>query len=252
VAVTLQFLGYAGYLITTAAGTRVLIDPYLTGNPAAPFGPADLERVDLVLVTHNAYDHLGDTPEIVRRHGCPVICAKDVAHNLTEHLGVDRDLIRVTIWGLEMEVAGVVVHPVESHHWSFAVTPKGELLSGPAVGYIIEAAPDVRIYHPGDSAISYDMKLWGELYRPTVGLMVVAVPEGTLPHEECYRSGEMTVYEALLASQWLGLDHIVASHYVSPDNPSVKDFVRLAQVAAETRGSSPKVTVMQPGEVIDL
>ena len=248
----LQFLGIAGYLITTSEGRNVVIDPFLDDNPAAPFKSADLERVDLVLVTHNAFDHLGDAPKIIRQHRCPVVCAKDVAHNLTEVHGIDPGLIRATIWGLEMEVAGVVVHPVESHHWSFAVTPKGELLSGPAVGYIVEAAPDVRIYHPGDSAISYDMKLWGELYRPTVGLMVVAVPEGTLPHEECYRSGEMTVYEALLASQWLGLDHIVASHYVSPENASVKAFVRLAQVAAETRGWSPRVTVMQPGEVIDL
>jgi len=205
-----------------------------------------------VLITHNAPDHLGDAAEIVQRHRCPIVCAKDVAHYLTSVRGIDPDLMRVTIWGLAMEVAGIIIHPIESHHWSFAVTPKGELLSGPAVGYIVEAAPNVRIYHPGDSAITYDMKLWGELYRPTVGLMVVAVPEESIPHMECYRSGEMSVYEALLASQWLGLDHIVTSHYVSPDNPSVKDFVRLARVAAEMKGLSAKVTVMRPGDVIDL
>lgn len=250
--VKLQFLGVAGYLITTGVGANVVIDPFLDENPMAPFKSADLSRVDLLLVTHNAYDHLGDAPEIIRRHRCPVVCAKDVAHNLTEVHGIDPGLIRATIWGLEMDVAGVIVHPVESHHWSFAVTPKGELLSGPAVGYIVEAAPDVRIYHPGDSAISYDMKLWGELYRPTVGLMVVAVPEGTLPHEECYRSAEMTAHEALLASEWLGLDHIVASHYISPDNLSVQAFARLAQAAAAARELSPKVTIMRPGEVIDL
>jgi L-ascorbate metabolism protein UlaG (beta-lactamase superfamily) len=252
VGVTLQFLGYAGYLITTHEDKRILIDPYLDANPVAPFRSGDLERVDLVLVTHNAYDHFGDTPAILRRHRCPVVCAKDVAHTLTEVHGIDAELIRTTIWGLEMEVAGIVLHPVESHHWSFTVTPRGELLSGPALGYVVEAGPDVRIYHPGDSAISYDMKLWGELYRPTVGLMVVAVPEGSIPHEECYRSGEMTLHEALLASQWLGLDHIVASHYVRPENPSVQAFVRLATMTAEAGGPSPKVTVLRAGEVIDL
>ncbi len=251
-AVKLQFFGYAAYRILTSSGTNVVIDPYLNQNPVSPVKAADLDPVDLLLITHNAYDHLGDAPEIIRKHRCPVICAKDVAHNLTTVHGIDPDLIRVTIWGMEMEVAGVVVRPIESHHWSFAVTPDGQLISGPAMGFIVEAAPDVRIYHPGDTAITYDMKLWGELYRPTVGLMHVTLPENSLPHMECYRCGELTVYEALLASQWLGLSHIVASHYADPNSPDVQSFTALARSAAENKGLAAKVSVMRPGEVIDL
>lgn len=250
--VKLQFYGYAAYRIVTSAGKNVLIDPYLNHNPVSPIQAGDLDRVDLLLITHNAYDHFGDAPELIRRHHCPVICAKDVAHNLTSTYGIDPDLLRVTIWGMEMEVAGVPVRPVESHHWSFAVTPEGQLLSGPAMGFIVEAAPGVRIYHPGDTALTYDMKLWGELYKPTVGLMHVTLPEDSLPHMECYRCGELTPYEALLASQWLGLDHIIASHYADPESQDVKDFVQLTLNAAQTKGLAAKVTVMQPGEVIDL
>ena len=177
---TLRFLGTAGYELVSANGVRVLIDPYMDSNPACPLGWADLEPVDLVLVTHAAFDHMGEAAEILKRDKCPVICAKDVAHNLTLQ-GVDADQIRVTIWGLAMNVAGVSVHPIESHHWSFSVTPGGDLLSGPAMGFVIEAAPGVRLYHQGDSALSYDFRLWGELYRPTHGLMVVALPEARSP-----------------------------------------------------------------------
>jgi L-ascorbate metabolism protein UlaG (beta-lactamase superfamily) len=158
----------------------------------------------------------------------------------------------VTIWGLLMEVAGVRVRPVPSQHWSFAVSPRGELLSGPAMGFIIDAGPGVRIYHQGDSAITADMKLWGELYRPTVGLMVAALPEDSLPHFGCYQSGETTPYEALLASQWLGLDHVVASHYQYPSHPDVQRFAALAKAAAEAGGPPHRVTVMEPGETITL
>lgn len=251
-AVQLQFFGYAAYRITTANGKNVVIDPFLNQNPVSPVKAADLGPVDLLLITHNAYDHFGDAAEILRKHRCPVICAKDVAHNLTTVHGIDPDLIRVTIWGMEMEVAGVGIRPVESHHWSFGVTPGGELLSGPAMGYIVDAGEGARIYHPGDTAITYDMKLWGELYHPTVGLMHVTLPENSLPHMECYRCGELTVYEALLASQWLGLSHIVASHYADPQGQDVQDFTRLAADAVKAKGLSAKISVMTPGETITL
>jgi L-ascorbate metabolism protein UlaG (beta-lactamase superfamily) len=250
--VQIQFFGFSAYRITTSDGINVVVDPYLNDNPVSPIKAKDLDKVDLLLVTHNAYDHLGDSPEIIRQHKCPVVCAKDVVHALTTVHDIDPDLMRVTIWGFEMEVAGVRVRPIESHHWSFGVTPDGQFLSGPAMGFMIDAGPDVRIYHPGDTAITYDMKLWGELYQPTVGLMHVTLPAGSLPHMECYLCGELTVYEALLASQWLGLDHIITSHYADPESEDVKKFVELAKKADETSGWSAQVTVMKPGEVLEL
>lgn len=250
--VKLLFYGTAGYRIVTATGKTVLIDPYLDQNPACPIKSEEIEAADLILVTHLAYDHFGDTPAIVKRLRPLVVGAKDVVHALTAVHGLDADLMRVTIWGIQMEVAGVRIVPVPSQHWSFGVTPSGELLSGPAVGYIIDAGPGVRIYHQGDSAITGDMRLWGELYRPTVGLMVTALPEGGLPHMECYLSGETTAYQAFLASQWLGLEHVVASHYQSPDHPDVQAFVRLAASVAEANGYSPRISVLRPGDEIEL
>lgn len=252
VSVKIQYFGYAGYKIITASGKHVVVDPFLNDNAVAPFKADGLDRVDLLLVTHNAYDHLGDAPEILRKHNCPVVCAKDVVHTLTTVHGIDPDLMRVTIWGMLMEVEGVTLRSIESHHWSFGVTPDNQLISGPAMGFIIDAAPDVRIYHPGDTAITYDMKLWGELYKPTVGLMHVSLPEGSLPHMECYKCGELTVYEALLASQWLGLDHIIASHYVNPDSEDVRLFSELVEKSVASGAYRPKLSVMEPGEILEL
>ena len=251
----LQFFGVAAYSIVTAAGQHVVIDPFLDRNPYSSVKSADLEQVDLLLLTHNAFDHFGDAPEIIRKHRCPVVCAKDVMHHLVKYHAIDPDLFRVTIWGMVVEVAGVRVRPMESRHWSFATMPDGQLLSGPALGFIFDAAPGVRLYHPGDTALTTDMKLWGELYRPTVGLMHVSLPEGegvSLPHIECYKSGELTPQEAYLASQWLGLEHVIVSHYVDPNSVDVKDFLAVAQAQNRHDGLAPKVTVMRPSEVIAL
>ena len=96
------------------------------------------------------------------------------------------------------------------------------------------------------------MKLWGELYKPTVGLMHVMLPENSLPHMECYICGELTEYEAVLASQWLGLEHIVASHYVYADSEGVKSFLREAEKAKAKGELNAKITVVNPGEILVL
>lgn len=250
--VKIQFFGYAGYKIITESGKHLVIDPYLNDNPVAPFKADEFDQVDLLLITHNAYDHLGDAPEILRKYNCPVVCAKDVVHNLTTVHGIDPDLMRVSIWGMLMEVEGVSLRSIESHHWSFSVSPDNQLISGPAMGFIVDAAPDVRIYHPGDTAITYDMKMWAELYQPTVGLMHVSLPENSLPHMECYKCGELTVHEALLASQWLGLEHIIASHYIDPEAEDVRLFTELVTKSVEAGAYQPKISVMKPGEILEL
>jgi len=248
----LIFFGYAGYKIITPNNKHIVIDPFLTNNPAAPFTPAELEQVDLLLITHNAYDHFGDAPEIIERYKCPVVCALDVLHRLKTVHNIDPDLLRVTIWGMAMNVVGIPVRPIESHHWSFNITPDGDLLSGPAMGFIIETEPGVRIYHPGDTAITQDMKLWGELYKPTIGLMHVMLPENSLPHMENYLCGELTEEEVILASKWLQLKHIVASHYVSKDSPGVRSFIKKADIARKEGRLSAKVSVIDPGERLEL
>jgi L-ascorbate metabolism protein UlaG (beta-lactamase superfamily) len=251
--IQIQFFGVAGYKIVTADGRHVVIDPFLEGNPYCKTGVDDLERVDLLLLTHNAFDHLGEAPMVIEKYRPKVVCALDVLRNLTVNHGADPDLMRVTIWGMRMEVAGIRVTPVESRHWSFAKNPDGSLLSGPAMGFMLEAGDGQVIYHPGDTALFSDMVLLGKTFRPTIGLMHVSLPaeEGVaLPHPECYLSGELTPYEALQASEMLGLREVVTSHYVDPETQDVKDFLRLVSEQQARGAYAPEVTVLSPDETI--
>jgi hypothetical protein len=96
------------------------------------------------------------------------------------------------------------------------------------------------------------MKLWGELYKPTVGLMHIMLPENSLPHMECYKCGELTTYEAIRASQWLGLEHIIASHYIYADSGGVKLFMNEVAKAKSKGELKAKVTLLNPGQILDL
>jgi L-ascorbate metabolism protein UlaG (beta-lactamase superfamily) len=49
-------------------GKRLLMDPFFTGNPAAPIN-ADEPAADFILVSHGHGDHVGDAIAIAKRTG---------------------------------------------------------------------------------------------------------------------------------------------------------------------------------------
>jgi L-ascorbate metabolism protein UlaG (beta-lactamase superfamily) len=226
VSTQLTFWGAAGFEIE-GPRFRLVVDPFLSDNPAAPLAPEDVQRPDLILVSHAAPDHLGDTAEIARRTGAPVLCGGDVRRLLIDQ-GVPGDQVQATVWGLLTEVAGIVVRPVECHHWSMSTLSGGEPLSGVPLAFIVETEPGVRIYHYGDTAI-FDMRLIGELYRPTVGLIGCTQPREllvTVPGPGTYLTGELSPDEAARVAEMLGVEVALACHYLTP-NEDVDAFVRL-------------------------
>src|SRR2546425_1365482 len=75
---TLTFHGHACFLIE-ADGRRILIDPFLTGNPAADIGPDRLPKIDAVLLSHGHGDHLGDAIPIAKQHGATIVATFELA-----------------------------------------------------------------------------------------------------------------------------------------------------------------------------
>lgn len=214
----LRYLGAAGYEITGPA-QRILIDPFLTGNPTAACGPDDLATPDVILVTHAAFDHLGDTAAVARRTGAPVLC-DPVSRELLWEAGVARDQVMSTVMGLCVEVAGLRIRPLESRHWSQGTLADGRLLGGYPLAYLFETEPGVRIYHYADTAY-FDMRYIGELYRPTVALLGPTLPYEVLDHlvPPAFKlvSGELDGEEAARVAEMLGVELAVACHYIRPD-----------------------------------
>lgn len=222
----LTFLGAAGYEVVGPTH-RVLIDPFLSDSPRAPVQPDELEAPDVILVSHAAFDHYGDAAAIALRTGAPVVCDAAVRAMLMDE-GVSSDQIQATTWGIVVEVAGFVVRPVECHHWSSGTLSNGQVVVGNPMAFIFETEPGVRIYHYGDTCV-FDMRLIGELYRPTVGLLGCTVPRELLervPGPGTFLSGEMDADEAARTAEMLGLKVAVASHYLEPDE-EVERFLSL-------------------------
>lgn len=242
----IRFLGIAAFEITLPDGRIVLIDPYLDENPASPVKVADLEQVDLILVTHLAVDHLGEAAAVAQKFDCPVVCGPEVKYFLNCQ-GVDPGQIRTVPWHGQVNPLGIRVRSIPSVHASVRVAPDGQWLSGPPMGFILYAADDCRVYHSGDTAIFSDLKLIGELYQPTVGLMCACELEEeylTSIGLQDHYGNEMSGDEGALAAMWLGLEYAICCHFLSPDGqPDVEKFLAILN---HTEG--PKPVILWPGE----
>ena len=254
-AAKLRFFGVAAYELIDTAGRKILVDPFLDDCPGNPVTSDALEKVDLIVVSHAAFDHLGDTEKIARQHGGPVICGGEVKAYLMAK-GIPGAQIRATTWGIKVRVAGVDVQPVECHHWSQIKMPDGTFASGVPMAFVIELGGGHRFYHYGDTALFRDMKLQASLYRPTIGALGIANPleilhRNPMPGEML--TGELSPREGILAAQWLGLKTILPCHYINPDiNPDLAEFQKLhaeARARGEPIGES---VVLKPGDWLGL
>ena len=77
--ISITCLGHAAFEIVSAGGTDLLIDPFLTKNPATPAKSKDLARYhpSHILVTHSHGDHVGDAVELAEEFGVPARVKRD-------------------------------------------------------------------------------------------------------------------------------------------------------------------------------
>jgi L-ascorbate metabolism protein UlaG (beta-lactamase superfamily) len=250
----IRFFGVAAYELITSQGVHILLDPFLDENPGSPIKSEELEKIDLIVVSHAAFDHLGDTEVIARRTGAPVICGGEVKAYLVAK-GIPAQQIRATTWGIAVEVAGTRVQPLECHHWSQIQMPDGSFASGVPMAFIIHADDGVRFYHYGDTAIFSDLKLQAELYQPTIGCIGIANPIEILnrhPMPGRMLTAEMNPREGALAAQWLQLKTVLPCHFINPNCPEVAEFQEHLSAAKKSGTAVPDPVVMKPGDTITV
>jgi L-ascorbate metabolism protein UlaG (beta-lactamase superfamily) len=221
----IRFLGHACFELEHG-GTTVLIDPFLTGNPKAAVQAADLAP-DAILVTHGHGDHLGDTVDIARRTGAPVVAIVELAREIADALGGDHPVFDPNVGGtVTFDWGTVQLQPA----WHTGVSPSGTPHT-PA-GLLIEMG-DSRIYHLGDTALFSDLALPRRRGRLNVAL----VPIG----------GHYTMdrFDAVVAAEFVGADQIIPCHYdtfplIETDAHEFKNDVQEAGFG--------EVVVLEPGQ----
>lgn len=176
-------------------GKKVIIDPFLSGNPASGVSPGDLE-VDAVLLTHAHDDHFGDTVAIAKQNGCPVVAIFELAMHCGR-LGLNAHGMNT---GGSYSFDGFRVKYTQALHSSSLREGDQFLYAGPAAGILLTMG-DKTLFHAGDTDLYGDLKLIGERN---------AIDVAALPIGDNFTMGPD---DAAVAAQWLRTKQVIPVHY---------------------------------------
>lgn len=226
--IALTYYGHSCFGVK-AGDKTLLFDPFITPNGLAKGIDASKLRPDFILVSHGHADHLADAAAIAGRSGAMVISTYEVvvwlqgqgvgsAHPMNHGGARAFDFGRVKL------VSAI-------HSSSF---PDGSYAGNPC-GFVVET-PNGGFYYSGDTALTTDMKLVGEMHR---------LDFAVLPIGDNFTMGAV---DAARAAQWAGVKKAVGVHYDTfPPIQIDRDAARATFKASGLELLLPKI-----GETIEI
>jgi L-ascorbate metabolism protein UlaG (beta-lactamase superfamily) len=221
--VDIRFLGHACFELSDGS-SRILIDPFLSGNPKAAVKPDDVEPTH-ILLTHGHVDHVLDAAEIAKRTGAARVALVETATWLSGQ-GVEN--VADPNLGGTVEYDWGWVKLVQAFHSS--VTPDGTVTY--ASGLVINLG-GTTVYHLGDTCLFGDLKLIAQSTPVDVAL----IPIG----------GHYTMdrHDAVVAADFIGAGLVIPCHYNT--FPPIETDAQAFKADVEDKTSS-KVVVLDPGD----
>jgi L-ascorbate metabolism protein UlaG (beta-lactamase superfamily) len=231
--VDIRFLGHSCFELTDG-DTRVLVDPFLTGNPKAAVEASAVEPTHIFL-THGHADHWGDVVDIAKRTGAQCVAIAELAGELGDH-GVENTTD--PNFGGTVEFDGGWVRLVPA--WHTSTTPGGTVN---VPGGLVINLGGKTVYHLGDTALFSDLRLVAE--RDNLDAALVCI------------GGHYTMdrHDAVIACELLGARIVIPCHYntfplIETDAQAFK-----AEVESRTAGEGRRQTtveVLEPGASISI
>jgi L-ascorbate metabolism protein UlaG (beta-lactamase superfamily) len=149
-----RWLGHA-CLLFESDGRRILVDPFLNGNPKAAIA-ADTVEADFILLSHGHADHLGDTIAIARRTGATVVANYELSQWLQKQ-GLSKVHGQQHGGGHAFPFGRVKL--TLAFHGS--ALPDGSYGGNPC-GFLLHFKDGTKVYDAADTGLFGDMRLIGE------------------------------------------------------------------------------------------
>lgn len=223
----LKYFSHSAFQITTKNGEKILIDPFLDGNPTSPVKSDDVSA-DYIVLTHAHGDHIGDTFKIAKKSNSTVIAVNELANYCAEKGAKAHNM---HIGGAYNFPFGKVKFTI-AHHGS--QTPDGQYAGEPAG--VLLTIDGKTVYHTGDTGLFYDMKLIGEM-NP-VDYMLVPIGDNFT----------MGIDDAVKAVEFVNPKNVIPMHYNT--FPVIKEDPENFKSRIEKTGK--KCRVLNFGEEIEL
>lgn len=225
--VRVSYHGHSCFELESASG-KVIIDPFLTGNPLADIKPEQV-KVDAILVSHGHGDHLGDALAIAKANGGLIIAPNELAV-YCQRKGAKSHPMHI---GGSYRFPFGTVKLTQAWHGSAVTEGETLVMTGNPCGFML-TMDNFVVYHAGDTGLFGDMKLLGELYSIDLAL---------LPIGDNYTMG---IDDAVVAVSMLKPKTVVPMHYNT--FPVIKQD---PEVFAEKAAKYSKPYILKPGEHVN-
>ena len=230
----LTWFGHSAFRIEFG-DVRILIDPFLTGNPSFQGDVAESSSgCTHVLLTHGHNDHVGDAVEICKSTGAQLVGSAEVC-DWAGSRGVNN--LNPGNHGGTVSCGDFTTSFVNALHSSSYHDGEKVAYMGNPLGLVVRASGEATLYHMGDTTIFGDMALIHELYAPKIGI----VPIG----DRYTMDGRIA---AMACTRFFEFDTIIPCHYGT--------FPGLAQTPEAFREAlgpdAAKLKAPEPGESLTL
>lgn len=253
----ITWLGHASFLITTANVT-ILTDPFLSeyASPVPWAGPKrfvglpipvdKLPAIDIVIVSHNHYDHLDDQTvrQLSNKQAIHVVVPLGLKPFFTE-----RGYSKVTEldWGQSVSVQGIDITAESSVHDSARSTAdRNQTLWA---SWVIESAQN-RVLFVGDSA--YSATIFNQIGDKYGGFDCAILPIGAYEPRELLWMSHVTPEEAVSIGKEVRANTLIASHWGTisslSDEPMFEPPIRFKQAGRDKGFADHDLWIMKVGE----
>ena len=191
---SITWLGHGTFRFTTPGGKRVLVDPWLQGNPACPDVLKKPGALDLILVTHGHSDHIDDLVATARETGAPVVgifelCTWLGSKGISNTVPMNK--------GGGVDVAGLRVTMVDAKHSAGYMDNGVMVYMGEPAGFVVRLEDGLTLYIAGDTALFGDMRLIGEIYKPDIAFLPIGDRFTMGPDTAAYACGLLGVKQVV-------------------------------------------------------
>ncbi|MBX7076385.1 MAG: metal-dependent hydrolase [Methanobacteriaceae archaeon] len=193
----ITWLSHSAFLIESDEGVKILIDPFISNNPACTIPVEEIEA-DIICITHGHSDHFGDAMEIAHECNAPIICIHEIGLFLSKQ-GIDNITMNI---GGSVVVRGIKFTMLDATHSSALDVVEEPVAGGNPASFLITFENGEKLFHAGDTGLYSDMKeVIGQIYKPDIAI---------LPIGDRFTMGP---FEAALAAMWINPKYVLPMHY---------------------------------------